>query len=79
VDLRYEAHALHVFVRDDGPGPAPGWSDGNGLIGMRERTALVGGSVQAGPADGGGFLIHATLPIESAPSEGPHTRNEVVG
>jgi hypothetical protein len=46
---------------------------------MRERTALVGGSVQTGLADGGGFLIHATLPIESAPSEGPHTRNEVVG
>jgi signal transduction histidine kinase len=79
VDIRYEAHALHLFVRDDGPGPAPGWSDGNGLIGMRERTTLVGGSVQTGPADGGGFLVHATLPIEGAPSEGSDTRNEVVG
>jgi hypothetical protein len=46
---------------------------------MRERTTLVGGSVQTGPADGGGFLVHATLPIEGAPSEGSDTRNEVVG
>ncbi|HEX8862736.1 MAG TPA: sensor histidine kinase, partial [Actinomycetes bacterium] len=51
-------------VRDHGPGPAgagPG-AVGHGLLGMRERAAMVGGSLRAGGADGGGFLVEAELP-----------------
>jgi signal transduction histidine kinase len=61
VELRYSAGDLLVRVRDNGPGGSsePG---GHGLIGMRERAQAVGGSLRAGPALGGGFLVEATLP-----------------
>jgi signal transduction histidine kinase len=77
VDLRYEAHALHLRVRDDGPGPTPKWSDGNGLMGMRERATMVGGTLRTGPAEAGGFLVEAELPIDNTTSEAPDERNEV--
>jgi signal transduction histidine kinase len=55
--LRYAPSALDVQVRDDGRGtPQPnGDGAGHGLIGMRERVALYGGEIHAGPSDGGGF------------------------
>jgi signal transduction histidine kinase len=65
VVLRYAPRALDVEVRDDGRG-APrvnGDGAGHGLIGMRERVALYGGRLEAGPRDGGGFEIHAHLPL----------------
>jgi signal transduction histidine kinase len=65
VALHYEPDALLVRVRDDGPGPA-GDGPGLGLIGMRERVATVGGQLTAGPADGGGFLVDARLPLSRA-------------
>ncbi len=36
---------------------------GHGLTGMRERVALLGGSLSAGPAAGGGFVVSAVLPL----------------
>jgi signal transduction histidine kinase len=45
-------------------GAAPG---GNGLRGIAERVAALGGSVAAGPCDGGGFGVHAQLPLAAAP------------
>jgi len=65
VVLRYAPQALEVEVRDDGRGGAPviGEGAGHGLIGMRERVALYGGELTAGPREGGGFEIRARLPL----------------
>ncbi|MBG0829143.1 sensor histidine kinase [Planomonospora sp. ID67723] len=68
VRLRWSPQALRIEVTDDGRGPAPdGNTAGHGLIGMRERVAACGGTLQAGPgrdgAAGGGFTVIATLPI----------------
>jgi signal transduction histidine kinase len=63
VVLRYEPAALCIEVTDDGRGingNAP--NGGHGLMGMRERVAVYGGSFEAGPRTGGGFRVAATLP-----------------
>jgi len=70
VTLRYSDAALVLAISDDGrgePGGAamPG-STGHGLTGMRERVAMYGGSVAAGPRPGGGFEVVATLPLTPA-------------
>ncbi|MEV0321471.1 sensor histidine kinase [Streptomyces sp. NPDC050658] len=64
VELRYSAADLRLRVRDNGPSPhtARHLDDGHGLLGMRERAAMVGGELRAGPARHGGFLIEATFP-----------------
>ncbi|GAA3145720.1 hypothetical protein GCM10010449_76120 [Streptomyces rectiviolaceus] len=64
VELRYTRDALRLRVRDNGPSPhtAKGLDAGHGLVGMRERAAMVGGELRAGPARRGGFLIEATFP-----------------
>jgi len=62
VDLRYEPKLVRIRVQDDGPGPGAE-ADGHGLQGMRERAAMVGGALRAEPADGGGFVVEAELPI----------------
>jgi signal transduction histidine kinase len=62
VDLRYEPTSLRIHVGDDGPGPAS-HGYGHGLHGMRERVTMVGGAVRTGPAEGGGFVVEAELPL----------------
>jgi signal transduction histidine kinase len=44
------------------PGEGPG--GGHGLVGMRERVRVYGGSLDAGADDGGGFAVRARLPVE---------------
>jgi signal transduction histidine kinase len=65
VTLRFGADGLDIDVRDDGAGNgnAGGGTGGNGLIGMRERVAVFGGSLTAGPAAGGGFAVSARFPF----------------
>jgi signal transduction histidine kinase len=66
VTVRYGADALELVVRDDGPGPRADGTPGHGLVGMRERAGLLGGTLEAGPRDGRGFEVHAVLPYEAA-------------
>ncbi|ANH90255.1 two-component sensor histidine kinase [Streptomyces sp. SAT1] len=47
------------------PAPAPGPGSGYGLIGMRERVALHGGTLESGPLPEGGFRVAASLPLEA--------------
>ncbi len=56
--------SVGLVVRDDGdPGPAdPAPEPGFGLTGMTERALLLGGTCQAGPSPGGGWVVSATLP-----------------
>ncbi|HWV84639.1 MAG TPA: sensor histidine kinase [Capillimicrobium sp.] len=65
VALRYGADALDVEVADDGRGGTDGpVRPGGGIEGMRERVALVGGTIAVGPREGGGWDVRATLPVE---------------
>ncbi len=64
VELRYSPESLRLRVRDNGPGEGQPTGGGHGLAGMRERAFSVGGSLYAGLAPGGGFLIEAVLPAD---------------
>ena len=57
---------LTVEVTDTGRGPGPGPDRiGHGLVGMRERVGLYGGTLRTGPRPGGGFRVSARIPVES--------------
>lgn len=62
VRLTYGQDRLTITV-DNEAGPSSPRADGFGLVGMRERAESVGGRFQAGPRPGGGFTVHAELPI----------------
>jgi len=61
---QWQPAALVLEITDDGRGAAAD-SDGagQGLLGMRERATMVGGTLSAGPRPGGGFRVHAELPL----------------
>ena len=66
VRVCYGADVLEVQVVDDGRGAAADVASdggGNGLVGMRERVALFGGELRAGPRAGGGYEVKARLPL----------------
>ncbi|MET8559883.1 histidine kinase [Streptomyces flaveolus] len=71
---------VEVTVLDDGPGKpgapvpapgrAPGAGGGHGLLGMRERVTALGGTLTTGPRYGGGFRVHAILPVKTKTAQG---------
>ncbi|MFD0379804.1 sensor histidine kinase [Streptomyces sp. NPDC127112] len=75
VRLTYRPQEVSVEVCDDGPGDGPprrtparprSGRAGYGLIGMRERVALHGGTLEAAPREDGGFRVAARLPVPAA-------------
>ena len=65
--LRWTDEHLELDISDTGQGLTDPGGDhdgplGQGLLGMRERVALCGGDLQAGPHPSGGFRVHATIP-----------------
>jgi signal transduction histidine kinase len=68
VVLRWGDDALELEIADNGRGPPPDGmqTPGHGLIGMRERVTLFGGSLETGERPGGGFLVRARIPLSQA-------------
>ena len=72
VRVEYRPRELRIKVSDDGrpadsgvANPQPPGSGGRGLIGLRERIAIYGGELDAGPRPGGGWQVSARIPLES--------------
>lgn len=66
VELSESAGFYEVTVTDNGTAPAPtGETEGRGLLGMRERAELLGGTLTAGPVAGGGFRVSAKIPVRT--------------
>jgi signal transduction histidine kinase len=62
VTVRWREDEIEVEIANDGSSEAVGDGTGHGLIGLRERVALVGGTIESGPRAGGGFVVTARLP-----------------
>jgi signal transduction histidine kinase len=62
VSVRREPDSLVVEITDDGPGTLP-FEEGHGIAGMRERVSALGGALEAGPRDEGGWRVSARLPL----------------
>jgi signal transduction histidine kinase len=66
VRVRYGEEALELEIVDDGPGPDPTRAalppSGHGVVGMRERVALFGGTLRTGSVNGRGYRVEALLP-----------------
>jgi signal transduction histidine kinase len=65
--VRWGERDLVLQVSDDGRSPAGTGEPGHGLIGMRERLAIFGGELSAGPATSGGWRVRAALPLPGEP------------
>jgi signal transduction histidine kinase len=64
--VRYSDGDIEVTVSDDGRGAGSGDGGGHGLVGMRERVAVYGGDLEAGPRPEGGYRLRAKLPLAPA-------------
>ncbi|WUI03413.1 histidine kinase [Spirillospora sp. NBC_00431] len=63
ISLCRDGGGLVVRIADDGSGASGGAPGGFGILGMIERARSVGGTLDAGPGDGGGFVVTAVLPV----------------
>ncbi|WP_036967753.1 ATP-binding protein, partial [Promicromonospora kroppenstedtii] len=63
VSARVDGGRLAIRVSDDGRGAGPAPVPGSGISGMRERAAVLGGTLTTGDAPGGGFVVAADLPL----------------
>ena len=81
VTVAHHAAALTLRVVNTAPGgpvaPSPG--AGHGLLGMRERAAMLGGELAAGPLRDGGYEIVATLPLTTEPHTDTHPHTDPQG
>lgn len=68
VRITTDERFLAIEIADRGRGAPTSSGTGHGLVGMRERVALLGGTFEAGQRPGGGFRIFARLPMERSPS-----------
>jgi signal transduction histidine kinase len=64
VCVAFEPDRLRLSIVDDGGVPAPPDGGGRGLIGLRERTTVLGGRLEYGPQAEGGFAVVASLPLQ---------------
>jgi signal transduction histidine kinase len=64
VVVRYIDSSVELEISDNGNGGPAGDGMGHGLVGMRERVALYGGTIESGPRADGGFVLRAQLPVE---------------
>lgn len=62
VTVRWRVDELELEIANDGRSEGGGDGAGHGLVGLRERVALVGGSIDSGQRNGGGFVVTARLP-----------------
>jgi signal transduction histidine kinase len=68
VRVRFGNDSLEVSIEDDGVADSAATkSAGHGLRGMRERAAMLGGAVTAGPREQGGYRVSAVLPYPESP------------
>lgn len=68
VRVAHDGDWLEIEIADDGDGAGPVLNgSGHGLTGMRERVALYGGTLDAGPASAGGWRLRALMPREPRP------------
>ena len=69
IDVRFGPASVELRIADTGRGAGgtPDEGRGNGIRGMRERVALLGGTLSAGDRPGGGFQVHALLPLVERP------------
>jgi signal transduction histidine kinase len=65
VTVRWEKDELELEIANDGDVDGVPNGAGHGLIGMKERVSLYGGSITSGPRQGGGFVVTAHLPLEA--------------
>ncbi len=79
VIIHYGQERLTVHVGDDGAGVEPRREPGggHGLVGMRERVAMLGGTLVAGPREGGGFAVDAVLPYDPPGAATGHVPEQV--
>lgn len=82
VTVRRRKDMVTVTIEDDGRGvisEAASTSGGHGLVGMRERVAALGGSIETGTRKGGGYRVHASLPVsdDTTVSKPGHTPTQL--